>query len=632
MVGVIVKINIFLSVIPILLLLTSVYETVVKAVLFMSTLFPILSIFLSLRSLGVIGKVSLRSLKKSQKFILVLALSLPSTILSYFIVLSAFTTAEALVAVLVSSLQISSNLLLLFLIITKHRKLKLKLILFSLLSLVVTSVLLWVVGDSLMMWYSVFVLGLGFFLLIPNLVRDQFQNMGQILQMLGTFLILVTNLGFIFIKDKIISVVLLSLTNFLISTIVSFEIKNFRTVSVVLCGWSLLLFLSSIVFWMNIPYHIIQSNIISSLVVVVPVILRWYLDRIIIRSSDILRDIDTFVRRFREYRYQELDNPKEVIPRIFNKDARYIKISILSQNQIPLYVLNKLVYKKSLSISDVMNSDRETVSFFYSNRIVLISRLSNQVSETDYLILKIPMMFSDISLSNNIQRLKDFHHIFLELERTISNFLILPLKYELEKKRELHVREIESFERVKYFLVKDMDYFVYLDKIIAYKYVEDVDRKRGYYFDVSISSDKLVGFLFFIPDMLMLSNFVLLAMKGIVKSCQTEEITQSKLEDIARNFLQERDLPLQISITSFEVSDSKIVIKPSDKVKVYSVKDNVVDSITYTTELETSQYLIISTTDIDISLIPKGVSDKKEFISSFFSNISSPDTFVAVCV
>ncbi|MCS7298864.1 MAG: hypothetical protein RMJ37_02725 [Spirochaetia bacterium] len=632
MVGVIVKINIFLSVIPILLLLTSVYETVVKAVLFMSTLFPILSIFLSLRSLGVIGKVSLRSLKKSQKFILVLALSLPSTILSYFIVLSAFTTAEALVAVLVSSLQISSNLLLLFLIITKHRKLKLKLILFSLLSLVVTSVLLWVVGDSLMMWYSVFVLGLGFFLLIPKLVRDQFQNMGQILQMLGTFLILVTNLGFIFIKDKIISVVLLSLTNFLISTIVSFEIKNFRTVSVVLCGWSLLLFLSSIVFWMNIPYHIIQSNIISSLVVVVPVILRWYLDRIIIRSSDILRDIDTFVRRFREYRYQELDNPKEVIPRIFNKDARYIKISILSQNQIPLYVLNKLVYKKSLSISDVMNSDRETVSFFYSNRIVLISRLSNQVSETDYLILKIPMMFSDISLSNNIQRLKDFHHIFLELERTISNFLILPLKYELEKKRELHVREIESFERVKYFLVKDMDYFVYLDKIIAYKYVEDVDRKRGYYFDVSISSDKLVGFLFFIPDMLMLSNFVLLAMKGIVKSCQTEEITQSKLEDIARNFLQERDLPLQISITSFEVSDSKIVIKPSDKVKVYSVKDNVVDSITYTTELETSQYLIISTTDIDISLIPKGVSDKKEFISSFFSNISSPDTFVAVCV
>ncbi|MFN4245138.1 MAG: hypothetical protein ACK4F9_03185 [Brevinematia bacterium] len=512
------------------------------------------------------------------------------------------------------------KLVFVFLVLVLFAGIKLFLMFFSLLEefyflLIIVSLLL----------FLLFILSLDF---VSNIF-----NIGKFILMVILFLL--SSLLFLSLVLGSFTLVFLILLSVLAVLVFLFnELGNFRLLLYYVFLWGIVIFFS-VVIQSDIQSNILQMSVFSIFSMLLLTIFFWYISRIYFSYSSLIRDIDNFVKNFSLYTPREFEDYKIFITRIFNMLSQNIKISIVPQNVLPSFVLFKMLERRSISINDVVNSDRETISFFVTNNIVSIYRISNEISEVDYLLVKLPKVMKSFRLYPHVDKvIKDFLPILDELEMTISGLLALPFVREVESKREFRAREIESFEGVRYFLIKDQDVFFYKDKVVAYRYNEDVENRRGFYFDVGIGINRFIAFLFFVPDRLFLSNFFLLGIKGMVKSYLIEEITHEKLENLAKDFLKEKDLPLQVSVSSFEILEDSLVVNASSYVNLYVYLNGVLKKIQGKEYLSRDSVIFISNRDIieDVILDVKFDGDKVAFIKSVLDKIKENDTFFLVCV
>jgi len=454
-------------------------------------------------------------------------------------------------------------------------------------------------------------------------------------------LILVSILGLIFIvlgENVLVSYALLVVSVVLILVVFSVLFRKFYMVLVFGILWGGGIVISTVLLKDILPSWVLQANVLSIISIFVALFVYWYFDNYRISFSDLMKDIDTFLKELHNAVPREFENYNEFVVKVFNSHSRFIKISILPQNVLPNFILSKMLKKKSLSINEVFDSDTETKNFFISNKIMWISRISNEISETDYLIVKFPRLVSNIYFRDVFDDLvKNLLPIFLEIDKMISNLLIYPMRQEIESKREYQVREVESFDKVRYFLIKSSDVFLYGDKVIAYKYVEDINKMRGYYFDFVAREDSFLGFLFFIPDRLFLSNFVLLAIKGIIKSYSVEDISFEKLKEISKDFVKEREFPLQISITGLSIVEDGIIVYPSNFTFTYTFVDNIWREVKNSEKFERNSVLLISNKPLGeevfslVNRIPK--DNKFDFVREWFDKIKVyEDEFLLICV
>lgn len=165
-----------------------------------------------------------------------------------------------------------------------------------------------------------------------------------------------------------------------------------------------------------LPSWVLQANVLSIISIFVALFVYWYFDNYRISFSDLMKDIDTFLKELHNAVPREFENYNKFVVKVFNSHSRFIKISILPQNVLPNFILSKMLKKKSLSINEVFDSDTETKNFFISNKIMWISRISNEISETDYLIVKFPRLVSNIYFRDVFDDLvKNLLPIFLKL-------------------------------------------------------------------------------------------------------------------------------------------------------------------------------------------------------------------------
>lgn len=620
------------------LLFTILFSTNSKSIVLSIPLTVLLlSLPYFLRHLETSKKTPLKRLKELDKICSILSLSLPSLSVSSYVVKN-LPFPEKLIGLALSSITVFLQLSTIGLIFTKANKMKKKILLLSVLSMLISLTLHFIMKDNAVFFFTV--LGIIILSTLSLSIALKF-NLQKVELTLATFSAFCISLSLFMVSFNIFTalftVVMITSTVITALTTLAVNINNPKLYSALGLGWIGIIVSATVLFWNRLPAEVIQANVLSAFLIPSVLLISLYAKKTFITPSLLTEDIDNFLKHFPKTSLfpKGMEGYRDIISRSFNNATRYVKISVLPQNSLPYPVLSKMLHRKSLSICDAAKFDRETLNFFVTNRIAYISRISNEVIETDYLLIKLPRIIQDYQPNKYVEEVvKRSIPLFQELERSISSALVLPLRQELERKRELHTREIESFERVRYFLIKDSEMFLYRNKVIAYRYIEDFEKHRGYYFDVAIETDRFVGFLMFIPDRLFLSNFALLAMKGIIKSLPIHEINHSKLEETVKEFLKDRDLPLQVSITSFEIIKDKIIIRPSEHTKAYSFDGKTVKPVPKIEEISYEESVIISNTDLPENLISEidRTESKLNSISKFFEKITAPDSFVAICI
>jgi len=250
------------------------------------------------------------------------------------------------------------------------------------------------------------------------------------------------------------------------------------------------------------------------------------------------------------------------IVKIFNDSSSAIKLFLIEEKQLPLSLLTKLVASDRVLFNDV--SDKEYISrFLSSNRIVGVFRVSDVAFETFYLIIK--------KIRGPIWVLEEERELLEELVNLVSSSSLSAFSQAFDDERESFVREIEAFDRVKEFLIRGAYLSFFKNRVIAYKFIEDLTAFKGYYFDMFFDLNRLFAFLMHIPDRLLLSSFALLALKGLIKTFPMSDITHYRLELSARNFIANNDLPLNFFMSSVELVDNVVNLRLSENVYGYVV-------------------------------------------------------------
>lgn len=606
--------------------------------LFFSMLFFLFGVFEIFESLNIHRRLSFKSLGSEK--LLVIAGTFPSFLSVYYLLnygnLS-YVLRELIFGFGVLMVFLVSFLF--FLFTFKGRRSKRRIFIFFVLSGALSWIFTSQLGGNVFLLYSIISILFLTSFLITSFSKFSIWNVDRFFVLI--ILILVSILGLIFIvlgENVLVSYALLVVSVVLILVVFSVLFRKFYMVLVFGILWGGGIAISTVLLKDILPSWVLQANVLSIISIFVALFVYWYFDNYRISFSDLMKDIDTFLKKLHNAVPREFENYNKFVVKVFNSHSRFIKISILPQNVLPNFILSKMLKKKSLSINEVFDSDTETKNFFISNKIMWISRISNEISETDYLIVKFPRLVSNIYFRDVFDDLvKNLLPIFLEIDKMISNLLIYPMRQEIESKREYQVREVESFDKVRYFLIKSSDVFLYGDKVIAYKYVEDINKMRGYYFDFVAREDSFLGFLFFIPDRLFLSNFVLLAIKGIIKSYSVEDISFEKLKEISKDFVKEREFPLQISITGLSIVEDGIIVYPSNFTFTYTFVDNIWREVKNSEKFERNSVLLISNKPLGeevFSLVNKIPKDNKfDFVREWFDKVKVyEDEFLLICV
>jgi hypothetical protein len=272
----------------------------------------------------------------------------------------------------------------------------------------------------------------------------------------------------------------------------------------------------------------------------------------------VMRDIQNFKLKLSLGSFGSLND----IVKIFNDSSSAIKLFLIEEKQLPLSLLTKLVASDRVLFNDV--SDKEYISrFLSSNRIVGVFRVSDVAFETFYLIIK--------KIRGPIWVLEEERELLEELVNLVSSSSLSAFSQAFDDERESFVREIEAFDRVKEFLIRGAYLSFFKNRVIAYKFIEDLTAFKGYYFDMFFDLNRLFAFLMHIPDRLLLSSFALLALKGLIKTFPMSDITHDRLELSARNFIANNDLPLNFFMSSVELVDNVVNLRLSENVYGYVV-------------------------------------------------------------
>ncbi len=340
----------------------------------------------------------------------------------------------------------------------------------------------------------------------------------------------------------------------------------------------------------------------------------------------VMRDIRNFKLKLFSSSFQSLND----VIKVFNDGSTTIKILLIEEKQLPLSLLTKLVTSDKVLFNNV--DGKEYISrFLSSNRIVGVFRVSDVAFETFYLIIK--------KISGSVWLLEEEKELLGELVDLVSDFSLSIFSQTFDAERESFVREIEAFDRVKEFLIKGAYLYFFKDRVVAYKFVEDLTSFKGYYFDIFFDLDRLFAFLMHIPDKLLLSSFTLLALKGLIKTFPISEITHDKLELSARNFIVSNDLPLSFFMSSVELIDGLVNLRLSENVYGYVVNSEkgefVVRCVSKDDTIRGFEALILATRDISESfsgflpILSKNVG-KDDKAREMLNLVNEYDTFVMV--
>lgn len=338
----------------------------------------------------------------------------------------------------------------------------------------------------------------------------------------------------------------------------------------------------------------------------------------------IQRDIQNFKAKLFSGNYSSLSD----VVGLFNSSSNTIKITIVEENRLPLGLLTMLIAYDKVLYNDVKDN-RYISNFFTSNRIMGIFRMSNSVFENLYMMIKKNDNFLQLSKEDKI--------LLDEIVDLISNFVVAVSGEFFDEERVNFVKEIESFDKIKEFLIKNSYLYFFRDKIVAYKFIEDTTSYKGYYFDIFMEPNRLFIIFMNVPDRLLLSNFVLLSLKGVIKTLPSSDINYEKLQTIVRNYITESDLPLSVFISTVEVSD-KTYLNLSDNTKVYAFVDSgelSVISLDSSNAIENYKSLILSNKDISkflpnfTDILERDISNENK-VKEILELINEYDTFVMI--
>jgi hypothetical protein len=340
----------------------------------------------------------------------------------------------------------------------------------------------------------------------------------------------------------------------------------------------------------------------------------------------VMRDIQNFKLKLSLGSFGGLND----IIKVFNDSSSAIKLFLIEEKQLPLSLLTKLVASDRVLFNDV--SDKEYISrFLSSNRIVGVFRVSDVAFETFYLIIK--------KIRGPIWVLEEERELLEELVNLVSSSSLSAFSQAFDDERESFVREIEAFDRVKEFLIRGAYLYFFKNRVIAYKFIEDLTAFKGYYFDIFFDLNRLFAFLMHIPDRLLLSSFALLALKGLIKTFPMSDITHDRLELSARNFIANNDLPLNFFMSSVELVDNVVNLRLSENVHCYVVDfeggDFAVRYISGKATIKDFVAVFLATRDISeffdrfLPILSKDIS-KDDKAKEMLNLVNEYDTFVMV--
>jgi len=340
----------------------------------------------------------------------------------------------------------------------------------------------------------------------------------------------------------------------------------------------------------------------------------------------VMRDIQNFKLKLSLGSFGSLND----IVKVFNDSSSAIKLFLIEEKQLPLSLLTKLVASDRVLFNDV--SDKEYISrFLSSNRIVGVFRVSDVAFETFYLIIK--------KIRGPIWVLEEERELLEELVNLVSSSSLSAFSQAFDDERESFVREIEAFDRVKEFLIRGAYLYFFKNRVIAYKFIEDLTAFKGYYFDMFFDLNRLFAFLMHIPDRLLLSSFALLALKGLIKTFPMSDITHDRLELSARNFIANNDLPLNFFMSSVELVDNVVNLRLSENVYCYVVDfeggDFAVRYISGKATIKDFVAVFLATRDISeffdrfLPILSKDIS-KDDKAKEMLNLVNEYDTFVMV--
>ncbi|MGC8869761.1 MAG: hypothetical protein ACP5PT_01545, partial [Brevinematia bacterium] len=157
------------------------------------------------------------------------------------------------------------------------------------------------------------------------------------------------------------------------------------------------------------------------------------------------------------------------------------------------------------------------------------------------------------------------------------------------------------------------------------------EKPRGYYLDVVFKKNGMALFLIYIPDILMLSKFTLLSIKGIIKTLEPEEITYERIKEISEEFVKSRDLPLTISINFLAIEGNEMTIYPSPFFRNYVILENQQIIVEDNTKLNYDIEVITSNKSLNLNgLTGKPKDERIKFIKDNLWQTRESDTLLIV--
>ncbi|MGC8964617.1 MAG: hypothetical protein ACP5KI_04560 [Brevinematia bacterium] len=432
-------------------------------------------------------------------------------------------------------------------------------------------------------------------------------------------------------ENKLISLLPYLATSLSVLEVLIFSYKRLKiliinTISLVWLG--LMIVITSVNF-PSLPTNIVISNTVSVIFLISGLLAINFLEipekkinKIIFETTQIVENIIKEKLTFKsEFELIETLNFK----------LKYIQISIIPENKLPIFIINKMILKNSLSLDEISHTDKDTISFFKNFGLIFIQRLPSELDKINYILIKYPPIKNFLNIESIKREVDKLRPLCKYIAQIISNLLIISSQKKLDKQREHQVREIESFERVNYFLIREEEQFVFRDKKIAYKFLEDFEKPRGYYLDVVFKKNGMALFLIYIPDILMLSKFTLLSIKGIIKTLEPEEITYERIKEISEEFVKSRDLPLTISINFLAIEGNEMTIYPSPFFRNYVILENQQIIVEDNTKLNYDIEVITSNKSLNLNgLTGKPKDERIKFIKDNLWQTRESDTLLIV--
>ncbi len=299
----------------------------------------------------------------------------------------------------------------------------------------------------------------------------------------------------------------------------------------------------------------------SIMVIFMLVSYRFYNDISLLFNVNTLQDV--IASKYHKLSHSEpLSALQEVIDDFNEYVGRYFKVSLLGKDQLPVSLRLEFVSgdKKEISIYDLKGKSLELKRFFVVNNFFMVTNVAEEVLSDCFLLFSKPRKREWVSIEELA--------LLRQLSFTVSQMFYLVNAEVTEESRENIAREIENFEKLKRFLIKDYEMYFFYDRLAFYTHVPDPESNKGYAIDIVYDEEKMVLIVMYVPDNLMLSHFVLSALKGLIRISYPEQISYEYIVSYLEYLTKEKNIPLNFSLAVIDVFKDKIHVKSDKKLNI----------------------------------------------------------------